>query len=397
MQVVVGAVQTLSSGERKFADAWSTIAARVREAAGAASPVGTPDGDLAKSGSAQVRFKKLRDKIATRVARAPFAPARPYLSIPQGQATPFEAAAAIVAASADAPDRGHIALTTLAEGPPLVDEVPSLYPFRAALVATRGANGWVFDDPTCSNCTPGRLPSDLAGGRAFVVTDDGYEIAEVPFGATETSRSRLQVSWTLDGDALKGSVLADFEGGVARKLAAVIQSVEIYGSNGTQALWAVRAVLFGASAALDVTSIDETSAANAEPYEMRLQVSAKTDAAAGALKVPIYRLAGPWVPWLTPVSEPRDVVIPGPLRAETTATITVPRAYNMAKIGDINVRKTVGEYSLHIEQRDDTITITRRVGLFTRHVPRERFSELRELVLAAADADARVLELDVGR
>jgi hypothetical protein len=240
----------------------------------------------------------------------------------------------------------------------------------------------------------GRLPADLAGGRALVVTDVGYEIAEVPFGATETSRSRLQLGWSLDGDTLKASVLADFEGAVARKLAAMMRGMD---GDYNQALSAVRNALFGNGAALDLIAIDETSAATADPYEMRLHVSAKTDASADALKVPIYRLAGPWVPWLTPVSEPRDVVIPGPLRSETTAILTVPHSYTMGKVGDVSVRKTVGEYTVHVEQREDTITITRRVGLFTRHIPRERFGELRDLVLAAADADARVLELEVGR
>ncbi|HSI04028.1 MAG TPA: hypothetical protein VLC93_06115, partial [Myxococcota bacterium] len=165
-QVVIGSVRG-QGGEKSYADGWSSVAAYVREAAEPASPAGTPDGEL--KGSATARMRKLRDRMAPKVARAPFAPARRYSEIPPTGATPFEAAAAIVLATKDAPDRGHLALATLADGPLLVDSVPSLYPFRAVLVATRANGGWQFDDPTCLNCPPGHLPSDLAGGRALVV------------------------------------------------------------------------------------------------------------------------------------------------------------------------------------------------------------------------------------
>ncbi len=392
-QVIVGAVLT-SGGEKSYADGWSTIAARVREAAEPASPVGTPDGDLVKTGSAASRFRKLRDRMAPKVARAPFAPARPYADIPASGATPFEAAAAIVLGSKDAPDRGYIALATLAEGPLLVDAVPSLYPFRAALVASRANGGWQFDDPTCSSCPPGHVPSDLAGGRALIVTDEGYEITEVPFGATETSRRSLQFAWAMNGHELAGSVLADFEGGDARKLARMLDA-DVQAT--PDALTMLRGALFGSITGLDVTSVGEASPANARPFEMRFQVAAKADAGSGPVKLPVYRVAGPWVPWLTPVIEPRDVVLPGPLRGETSVIIQLPRAYSMARIPDINVRKTVGEYQLHVEHRDDVVIITRRIGLFTHHVPKERFGELRELVLAAADGDAQVIELNPSR
>ncbi len=391
-QVVIGSVMG-PGGEKSYADGWSSVAAHVREAAEAASPVGTPDGEL--KGSATARLRKLRDRLAPRVARARFAPARRYSDIPANGATPFEAAAAIVLASKDAPDRGHLALATLADGPLLVDSVPTLYPFRAVLVATRANGGWQFDDPTCLNCAPGHLPSDLAGGRALVITDDGYEITEVPFGATETSRSRLQIAWQLSGDELSGSVLADFEGSGARKLASLMDAATVQAS--PEWLASVRGALFGSATGLDLVSVGETSPANARVFEMRFQIAARADSTGALLRLPLYRVAGPWVPWLTPLNEPRDVVLPGPLRAETTVTITVPKSFSMARIADIALRKTVGEYQLHVEQRDDVVTISRRVGLFTRHVPKERYGELRELVLAAADADAQVIELTVGR
>ncbi len=391
-QVVIGSVRA-AGGEKSYADGWSSIAAHVREAAEPASPAGSPEGDL--KGSATARLRKLRDRLAPKVARAPFAPARRYADIPAGGATPFEVAAAIVLATKDSPDRGHLALATLADGPLLVDSVPSLYPFRAVLVATRANGGWQFDDPTCLNCPPGHLPSDLAGGRALVVTDEGYEITEVPFGATETSRARMQIAWNLTGIELAGTVLADFEGSGARKLAKLMEAATVQAS--PESLGQVRSALFGSAAGLELLGVGESSPPNARPYEMRFQVAAKADASGSLLRLPVYRVAGPWVPWLTPVSEPRDVVLPGPLRAETTVTIQMPKSYNMARLGDISVRKTVGEYQIHVEHRDDVVTITRRIGLFTRHVPKERFGELRELVLAAADADAQVIELNVGR
>ncbi len=391
-QVVIGSVRE-PTGTKSYADGWSAVAAHVRAAAEPASPVGTPDAEL--KGSATARMRKLRERLAPKVTRASFAPARRYAELAQGTATPFEAAAAIVLATKDAPDRGYLALATLADGPLLVDSVPSLYPFRAVLVATRANGGWQFDDPTCLNCPPGHLPSDLAGGRALVVTDEGYEITEVPFGATETSRSRTQIAWTLTGEELTGSVLADFEGSGARKLAKLMEGASAQAS--PDSLGEVRVALFGGANGLELLSVGESSAPTARVYEMRFQLSAKVDTSAGLLRLPVYRAAGPWVPWLTPVSEPRELVLPGPMRAETTVTIQLPKPYNMAKIGDVSVRKTVGEYHLHVEHRDDVITITRRIGLFTRHVPRERFGELRELVLAAADADAQVIELNVGR
>jgi hypothetical protein len=228
-----------------------------------------------------------------------------------------------------------------------------------------------------------------------VITDEGYEITEVPFGATETSRARMQFAWMLAGNDLAGSVLADFEGSGARRFAKLMEAASVQAS--PESLGQVRAALFGSASGLELLSVGEASPANARPYEMRFQVAAKADAAAGMLRLPVYRVAGPWVPWLTPVTDPRDLVLPGPMRAETTVTIQMPKSYTMARIGDISVRKTVGEYLLHIEHRDDVVTITRRIGLFTRHVPKERFGELRELVLAAADADAQVIELNVGR
>lgn len=393
-QAVIASVQS-GGTEKVYAESWTAIAARVRQAAEPASPAGTPDGEAVKSGSATSRLRKLRDRMAPKVARALFAPARRYSDIPSGGVTPFEAAAAIVMATRDAPDRGFLALATLADGPLLIDGVPSLYPFRAVLVASRANGGWQFDDPTCVNCAVGRLPSDLTGGRAMVITNDGYEITEVPFGATETSRERLQLAWTLKGEELTGTVLADFEGGVARRLALLMDQAAVGASS--EGLSMVRAALFGAGSGLEVVSISEASSPHALPYEMRFVVAAKTDSASGSVRMPIYRVIGPWVPWVTPVTEPRDIVLPGPLRSEVIASITLPRAHALTRLGDVNVRKTVGEYTLHVEQRDDTVTITRRVGLFTRHVPRERFAELRELVLAAAEADSQLLELNAGR
>ena len=375
--------------DKPYADTWDSVAARVRESMKAASPAGTPDADLVATGSAQVRFRKLRDKLAPKSGRLPYAAPRDYASIPTHEATAFETAAAIVDASHDAADRGYLALATLAEGPLLLDDVPSLYPFRAALVATKNGANWQFDDPACPNCAPGRVPSDLAGGRAFIVTDDGYAITEIPIGATETSRTRFQFGWALSGDELAASVLADIEGGGARRVAEVV--------DGGGSLEALKAALFGPAASFEIVSVDDSSLASASPYELHLHVSTKADTTTSALRIPIHRLAGPWVPWITPVTETRDVVIPGPLRSEVVATLTLPRRGRVAKMADVTVRKSVGEYSLHVEQRDDTVTITRRIGVFTRQVPRERYTELRELVLAAADADAAVLELDIDK
>ncbi|MBC7792280.1 MAG: hypothetical protein H7Z43_01110 [Clostridia bacterium] len=292
-------------------------------------------------------------------------------------------------ASRDAADRGYLALATLAEGPLLLDDIPSLFPFRAALVATHVGSSWQFDDPSCANCAPGRVPSDLAGGRAFIVTSDGYEITEIPIGATETSRTRFQFGWALARDRLVASVLADIEGGGARRVAEVVE--------GGGSLDSINAALFGPVASFEIVGVDDSSLASALPYTLRLHVSTKADSTTPSLRIPVHRLAGPWVPWITPVTEPRDIVLPGPLRSEVVATLTLPRRGRLGEVTDVNVRNSIGEYALHVEQRDDTITITRRIGVFTRHVPRERFTELRELVLAATDADAAVLELDIDK
>lgn len=385
IQVVVQRV----TGIDGYADSWGTLATRIRNTMPAASPAGTPDAELVATGSAQVRFRKLRDKLAPKSVRQPYAEPRQYADIHPHEATAYETATAIVEASRDAADRGYLALATLAEGPLLIDDVPSLYPFRAALIATRAGNGWQFDDPACPNCAPGRVPSDLAGGRAFVVTDDGYEIVEIPIGATESSRTRFQFGWVLSSDELAASVLADIEGGGARRVADVVDS--------SGSLDTLKSALFGPSATFDIVSVDDSSLASASPYELRLHVSTKADTSTTSLRIPVHRLVGPWVPWITPVVEARDVVLPGPLRSEVVATIQLPRRGRLGKTNDVNVRKSIGEYSLHVEQRDDTVTITRRIGVFTRHVPRERFSELRELVLAAADADATVLQLDIDK
>ncbi|MBC7795176.1 MAG: hypothetical protein H7Z43_15835, partial [Clostridia bacterium] len=72
IQIVVEQIRDAPTG----AESWSAVAAQVRANMKVASPAGTPDADLVATGSAQVRFRKLRDKLAPRSVRLPYAAPR---------------------------------------------------------------------------------------------------------------------------------------------------------------------------------------------------------------------------------------------------------------------------------------------------------------------------------
>jgi hypothetical protein len=267
----------------------------------------------------------------------------------------------------------------------LVDDLPGHYAFRGAVLALPTGGGWTFAAPACLTCPVGKLPISVAGGRALVVAEEGTKVVDIPLGTVEPNRSRLQYDWTVSVDGnITGSLLADLEGFTAQQVFRAIAHADEAARNDL-----LSDLLIGVGAENRVRGVqDDGMLEPGAPYPLTLQIrSTAAVAADGTLEVTPAELAGPAFPWVLPLSRQTDLLLPAPLRIEVTGALRLPPDYNATLPEKIEERMPFGEYVSAFSHSGGVITYRRRVGLFARRVPAERYGELMEFFAKINAAD----------
>ncbi len=389
--VVLTGVQ-LGADQQLLADSWSTVAAGVRQRLAATMALDEETRQALGAGLAKARLRDLRALFRPEIGTAgPFATApRPFAELKSvGRVSALEAAALLEAATVGAVEVGHLALVAPFEGRVLVEELPGLYAFTAAAVAFKTSDGWVFVDPTCDTCGFGQVPLELAGGRALVLSDPP-QVVEVPLRALETNRRRLQFNWTLAVDgALSGTLIADLEGISAR---AVVRASA--GNEEEQARHAAiaDALLRPGSGITVDKALNEGTLVAGEPLAMRFAVNAKAEPAGdGSFVLPLRALTGASLPWTIVAERQTAALLPAPSRIEVSATLQLPPFLRVELPPPLQHRLPVGEYASSFRQDGKVVTYSRRIGLFARAVPAERWADVRALFALMEETDAQVL------
>ena len=376
-----------------FADSWKTVASRIKTAL--AGTVAIDDAARAGFGLglAKARVRNVRLQLKPALLREGILdrPPRRFADLAAGGASPLEAAAVAAVATADSMEKGTLALVAPLEGPVLLDDLPGLYAFRMAVVAFKIGGNWVFADPTCSSCEFGKVSMAAAGGRALILSDEPV-LVDIPLNLVEPNRQRLQFDWTLAIDGtMSGRLLADLDGFAAR----TVMMVAPRHMEDAARRAALAQALLGRDSGIVIEAIDkEGDIAEGETCSMGLKVSGKMVVKGeGTFEATGKALAGASLP--LPVAKTRrtDMMLAAPMRVEVTSTIELPPDA-IARIPlAVETRAPVGEFSAKYTLSGQSLTLSKRVGLFARSVPVARYGELRSFFDQIETADQAVISI----
>ncbi|MBI5509109.1 MAG: hypothetical protein HY903_10170 [Deltaproteobacteria bacterium] len=364
------------NGGAALADSWQTVADRVRAALTDTVALAAAERAEFGRGLAKARIKAIRRRLqpASEPRGLLEVPPRKLAAVLAGGATTLESAALIEAACADSLEKGTLALLAPLAGPMLHDDLPGLYAFQSAGVAFRLGGDWVFADPSCAACELGEVSMEVAGGRALVLTSPPT-IVDIPAGVAGPNRRRLQFDWTLAVDGqLHGRLLVDFEGDAARAVEVAAPSTLAAAERRA----ALARMLFGGDSPIRVVAVDdERGNAASGAVSMALEVTAPTIIKGdGRFEVTsaVVAPAGIGLPQLA--GRRTDVLLAAPVSVEVTASVDLPQVFVGVTPADADQHSAVGEGSVRYTSRGETITVRRRLGLFTRSVPVSRLAPL---------------------
>jgi len=387
-------VKAMVGGETvAYADSWKTVSSRLKAALAATMEVDEETRQSMAVGLAKARLRALRRTFRpVSVTGGPLDRViRPFAELKEsGGATPLEAAAITSVVTADAIEKGYIALVAPFEGPVLLDNLPGLYAFRAAAVAFKTGDGWDLVDIACGSCEFGKVPLELAGGRALILADEPV-LHDIPLRAVETNRRRLQFDWVVSvAGELTGSVSVDLEGVAVREARAAMAA-----DDDAARLAGLSNLLLRPESGTTVDFITKESRLQpGEPYRLKLKVSTTAIKKGDAhFEVTPAMLGGVSLPWPYARTRRTAALLPAPSRVEVTCTLQLPPFFKAELPPPIKERLPIGEYVSEFELHGRVITYTRRVGLFARSVPVERYGDLAALFAKMEQADARILTI----
>ncbi len=352
-----------------YADSWQTVGRRVRSTLKPTLEVDDETRQQLNVGLAKARMRKLMRILrpstnnAAPLTKAPL----PFAQLKNGGASAIEAAAVAAAVTKGSMEEGHIALVVPHQGPLLFDELPGLYAFRAAAVAFHTSEGWRFADLTCSTCEFGKLPANLAGGRALILTDEP-SIVDIPPAAVHPNRQEMLLDWTLAIDGqLSGSLVVKLEGQIATQAQAIV-------GNGWQQESqrdSLRKLLLGTSSGISINGIASRASMllPGEPFEIDATVtaSAKKSPDGGYTLTPLT-IAGNSVSWNRIASPGAGAMLPAPAQIVVTSLVHLPPFFGAKMPPKRAAHRPFGSYSSTLTQGGNVITLIRKLNLTTRDV-----------------------------
>ncbi|MBI3180484.1 MAG: DUF3858 domain-containing protein, partial [Deltaproteobacteria bacterium] len=338
------------------------------------------------AGSAPERFALVRDALkGIRRDGAGVRPPSTAKKLIGGEAAcSRDAAAYLLTALAKSGAKAYPALLTAHSGPPAVEGFPGFYPFvrvvvaldvrdevakdpscradpgRRGLLCTVPQDSYAFLDPLCSGCRFGELPTELTGGRALVLLDQGPRWVDVPADPPERNRVMVQMQLSLGVDGkLTGELNGETTGGPARRLRQSLTQSE----RGEARDEALQAQLFG-----DPAAVHLRRGTYANPTRIDKPLSFRSQAEGAADKrgyehyeVSAVGLAGASFPGRWRSHRRWPLVLSAPLWSEVAVAVELPVGYQVTPPPITRIVEPFAEYAAGYARRERTLSYSRRL------------------------------------
>ncbi|MEM6732392.1 MAG: hypothetical protein AAF658_12610, partial [Myxococcota bacterium] len=295
----------------------------------------------------------------------------------------------------------YFALLSSDVGPPLLEGMPSFFPFVRAVVAmdvskrieddasceedpinqgllcTIPEDAYAFLDPLCETCRFGELPLELTGGRALVFKPGRAEWVDVP--ADPPQRNRRMSQWlyrlSIRGE-LSGGMSGQLTGAPAREVRTALLGEK------RPKLDPVEKVLYGADTPIDLFKGEYE---HLRTIEKDLSVSAKAKSTAKKLDYERFQLRpvdliGPSLPGRWRFSRRSPSLMPGPSWTETVVTVELPVGYEVELPEVVKLVTPFAEYAAGYALKQRDLTFRRRLILKTRRVDSDDWDEFRSFL-----------------
>ncbi|MEL6545248.1 MAG: DUF3857 domain-containing protein [Myxococcota bacterium] len=308
----------------------------------------------------------------------------------------------------------YYALVSSDLGPPLVEGMPSIYPFVRAVVAvdvseriaedasceedpinqgllcTIPDDAYAFLDPLCRTCRFGELPLELTDGRALVFKPGKAEWVDVP--ADPPQRNRRITQWlyrlSIQGE-LSGAMSGKLTGAPAREVRQALLNQK------KPKIDPVETVLLGEETPVDLFKGEYQ---NLRVIERDLAINAKAKSEAKKLGYERFQLrpvdlAGPSLPGRWRFSRRSPSLMPGPSWTETAVRVELPVGYEVELPEVVKLVTPFAEYAAGYGLRERSLTYQRRLVLKKRRIEPDDWDEFRGFLakIEAAEAEGVVV------
>jgi hypothetical protein len=377
---------------------WSDVAERLRalqsRVGGTSLHVGTPE-----------RYRRVRDML--RPLEMPGLGLRqpvPSAGLEHGeQACTRDAAAFLLASLDQSGAHAYPAFITAPTGPAAPEDLPGLYPFVRAVVAvdvldevardpscradpvkqgllcTVPADSYAFLDPLCSGCRYGELPTELTGGRALVLLDDGPRWVDVPEDPPQRNRimSQAELSMEIDG-TISGGISGELTGAPARRLREVLARAE-GADDRDEAL--TRGVVGGETRVRFVGTSYQNARNVDQPLYFRARLNSKVvKEDYGTFVLRPADLAGPAMPGDWRTTRRYAAILEAPAWTETVVKVDMPVGYEVEIPPMTTKVESFAEYAGGFARRQRTLTYSRRLVIKQHVIPAELWPSFRRFV-----------------
>ncbi|MEL6339731.1 MAG: DUF3857 domain-containing protein [Myxococcota bacterium] len=283
----------------------------------------------------------------------------------------------------------YYALLTSDVGPPLLEGLPSVFPFVHAVVAvdvsernaddascredpinqgllcTVAEDTYAFLDPLCRSCRFGELPLRYTGGRALVFKPGRAEWVDVPQDAPQRNRRITQWVYRL---SIEGQLDGKMSGKLTGEPARVVRGALALAETDRDA--PAEDVLVGSDTSVEMS---KTRYPNLDQIEQGLELKARVASEAKKLGYERFQirpvdLVGPSLPGRWRFSRRSPSLLPGPSWTETAASVELPVGYEVELPDVVKVVTPFAEYAAGYALRQRNLTFTRRLILKARRV-----------------------------
>lgn len=296
-------------------------------------------------------------------------------------------------------------------GPPLIEGMPSLFPFTRGVVAvdvtarvaadascredpinqgllcTIPDQSYAFLDPLCSTCQFGEIPTAYTGGRALVFREGRAEWVDVPLDPPQRNRKVTQWRYRLSIEGeLKGGMSGEFAGSPARQIRRELWNVKNPDSK------PLSEVLLGKVDSAPPLQLSKTQYSHLVSVERPLGVTTNAKLPAEKLGYERFRLspkhfASPSLPGRWRMSRRSPALLEAPSWVETVARIELPVGYEVELPDVVQIVTDQIEYAAGWKLEDRTLTYSRRVLVKVRRVEPPEWDRFRQILSQIDDLE----------
>ncbi|MEE8410532.1 MAG: hypothetical protein V3T05_13080 [Myxococcota bacterium] len=401
-------------GKRSRLETWASVAKRLGEYEARV-------GGEAGTGSARQRFRTVRELLVPlRLDGVGLRQPVPVAGLERGEpACSRDASAYLLRMLEGSGARAYRAYLTGPTGPAAPQDLPGFYPFTRAVVAVdvsdeiardpscradpvkRGLlctvppNSFAFLDPTCDQCRYGELPTELTGGRALVIMEDGPRWVDVPIDPPERNRimTQLHLALGIDG-TIKGGINGELTGAPARRLRRALSKV----SRGDERDEVLTIGVVGQGSPVTFLAATYRNAKNVDkPFGFKARIESKVEKVGyDRFIVRPADIAGPVLPGRWRSTRRYDALLEAPSWIETVVALDLPVGYEVDPPPVTTIVEPFAEYAADFVRRERTLTYSRRLVVKQHVIPADQWPEFRRFVRRIADLEQRGVAVRVG-